>query len=383
MTERLYYTDSHIASFEAEVLSCEQAGESWALILSRTAFFPGGGGQAADEGSIDGVEVLSVCERDGNILHLMPRSFAPGSVIRGEINYALRFSRMQAHSGEHILSGTVHRRFGYDNVGFHMGAEGMVIDFSGELPQEALPDIELEANRAVWADLPIRCFYPEAQELETLPFRSKKELEGAVRLVEIPGVDLCACCAPHVQRTGEIGLIRIIDAARVRGGTRLTLLAGEAAYLDCAALHSNSARLSALLSAPRLTSAEAAERVLREREAMHAELGELRRELVRLKAEALPNTEGCLCVFEPEMDSVSLRELVNAGMRKSALCAGFSGRDGDWLYVIGSRGVNLRALAPEINSGIKGRGGGSPEMLQGRSQANREELEAFFSSFLD
>ena len=249
LTEKLYYSDGHLSRFTARVTSCEKEDGTWAVKLDRSAFFPGGGGQEADEGVLSDMKLLGLREEGEDIVHLTPAPLEPGALVEGRIDWPLRFSRMQGHSGEHILSGTVHRLFGYDNVGFHMGEEAITIDFSGELSREDLSRAELEANRAIWRDVPVRTLLPTPGELAAMDYRSKKELTGQVRIVEIEGVDLCACCAPHVSHSGEVGLLKIIDSMRHRGGTRLTLLCGEAALLDYEALHENNAAVSAALSA--------------------------------------------------------------------------------------------------------------------------------------
>lgn len=379
MTEKLYYSDGECRAFTARVVSCAPENGAYCVVLDRTAVFPGGGGQEPDSGSLNGLPIIALREAEETIYHILPEPLEPGSAVEGTVDWAVRFPRMQGHSGEHIFSGTVHRLFGGENVGFHMGEGGMTLDFSVELSPEDIARCELEANRAVWADLPVRTLLPSAEELGGIEYRSKKELSGLVRIVEIPGVDMCACCAPHVARTGEIGCIKVLDSMRHRGGTRLSLICGEAAYRDYAALHENNARVSAALSAKRLETAEYLERYMRENEERHAEITALKRELLALKAAALPETEGNLCIFEPGLDAVTLRELVNAGVEKcSGICAAFSGADGDYKYVLGSKSVDLRAESKAINSALKGRGGGSPAMIQGSSRAARREIEEFF-----
>lgn len=368
MTEKLYYSDGHLSRFTARVTSCEKEDGTWAVKLDRSAFFPGGGGQEADEGVLSDMKLLGLREEGEDIVHLTPAPLEPGALVEGRIDWPLRFSRMQGHSGEHILSGTVHRLFGYDNVGFHMGEEAITIDFSGELSREDLSRAELEANRAIWRDVPVRTLLPTPGELAAMDYRSKKELTGQVRIVEIEGVDLCACCAPHVSHSGEVGLLKIIDSMRHRGGTRLTLLCGEAALLDYEALHENNAAVSAALSAKRLETGGAIARVMAEQEERRAEFTKLKRELLQLKAAALRPTEGSICIFESDIDMITLRELVNAGSELAGkVCAGFAGTDGDYKYIIGSRSVPLRARAKEINAAIDGRGGGSDAMIQGTS----------------
>ena len=381
MTEKLYYSDGHLSRFTARVTSCEKEDGTWAVKLDRSAFFPGGGGQEADEGVLSDMKLLGLREEGEDIVHLTPAPLEPGALVEGRIDWPLRFSRMQGHSGEHILSGTVHRLFGYDNVGFHMGEEAITIDFSGELSREDLSRAELEANRAIWRDVPVRTLLPTPGELAAMDYRSKKELTGQVRIVEIEGVDLCACCAPHVSHSGEVGLLKIIDSMRHRGGTRLTLLCGEAALLDYEALHENNAAVSAALPAKRLETGGAIARVMAEQEERRAELTKLKRELLQLKAAALRPTEGSICIFESDIDMITLRELVNAGSELAGkVCAGFAGTDGDYKYIIGSRTVPLRASAKEINAAIDGRGGGSDAMIQGTSRARREDIERYFNA---
>lgn len=381
LTEKLYYSDGHLSRFTARVTSCEKEDGVWAVKLDRSAFFPGGGGQEADEGVLSDMKLLGLREEGEDIVHLTPAPLEPGALVEGRIDWPLRFSRMQGHSGEHILSGTVHRLFGYDNVGFHMGEEAITIDFSGELSREDLSRAELEANRAIWRDVPVRTLLPTPGELAAMDYRSKKELTGQVRIVEIEGVDLCACCAPHVSHSGEVGLLKIIDSMRHRGGTRLTLLCGEAALLDYEALHENNAAVSAALSAKRLETGGAIARVMAEQEERRAEFTKLKRELLQLKAAALRPTEGSICIFESDIDMITLRELVNAGSELAGkVCAGFAGMDGDYKYIIGSRTVPLRARAKEINAAIDGRGGGSDAMIQGTSRARREDIERYFNA---
>lgn len=381
LTEKLYYSDGHLSRFTARVTSCEKEDGAWAVKLDRSAFFPGGGGQEADEGVLSDMKLLGLREEGEDIVHLTPAPLEPGALVEGRIDWPLRFSRMQGHSGEHVLSGTVHRLFGYDNVGFHMGEEAITIDFSGELSREDLSRAELEANRAIWRDVPVRTLLPTPGELAAMDYRSKKELTGQVRIVEIEGVDLCACCAPHVSHSGEVGLLKIIDSMRHRGGTRLTLLCGEAALLDYEALHENNAAVSAALSAKRLETGGAIARVMAEQEERRAELTKLKRELLQLKAAALRPTEGSICIFESDIDMITLRELVNAGSELAGkVCAGFAGTDGDYKYIIGSSSVPLRARAKEINAAIDGRGGGSDAMIQGTSRARREDIERYFNA---
>ena len=381
-TEKLYDLDSHRKSFEARVLSCEKDGERWAAVLDRTAFFPEGGGQAADGGTLGGLPVLDVRLREGEIRHFLPEPLPEGETVAGELDWEKRFRRMQNHSGEHLLSGLVFREYGYRNVGFHLGDGDVTVDFDGELDRSGLDALETEANRAIAENVPVITWYPPAEELRSLDYRSKLELTEDVRLVKIEGYDLCACCAPHVDRTGESGSLRILDFRRHRGGIRLHMLCGLDAMEDARMRYQATLAISGLLSVPQPETPEAVRRVLRELEETRCALTDARRRLLQLKAAAVPETGENLCFFEPELDVISLRELVNAGLeRTTGLCAAFAGGDGDWKYVIGSRSGDLRGAAKTLNAALRGRGGGRPEMIQGSFAAGREEIEAFFRRF--
>ena len=375
-TEKLYDLDSRLFAFRATVLSCEAEKDRFAVTLDRTAFFPEGGGQAADTGLLGAARVLDVQEKDGRILHYVNLHLEPGAVLEGEIDREQRLRRMQNHSGEHILSGLCHKLFGYDNVGFHMGEEGMTIDFSGELSEEELQKLETLANEAVRENLPIRTWYPAPEELAALDYRSKKELTGAVRLVEIKGLDLCACCAPHVSHTGEVGLVKILSAERHRGGMRLLVRCGMDALEDYARCLLRAGAISRLLSLPREKIDAGVERLQQEKAEQKERADALENALAQRIAEDFAETEGNLCVFAPLLGEVALRELVNTLAGKcGGFAAAFAGNDGEgYRYVIGSRHVDLRAQSRAINAAINGRGGGTSEMIQGRAAAAEAQI---------
>ena len=347
MTEKLYYLDSHLFSFEAEVLETRRSARGVEARLDRTAFFPEGGGQPADTGTIGGVRVLDVHEREGEIWHLCESAPAPGAHACA-VDAEQRLRRMQNHSGEHVFSGLTHRKYGAENVGFHMAS-----------------------------------FFPSAEELAALEYRSKKELDGAVRIVEIEGVDRCACCAPHVRATGEIGVIKLLTAERHRGGVRLTLVCGMDALDDYRRRQNSVARISAALSAKRGEVAEAVERVLEAEEKLKERASRLGMAYAALRAANVEPTEGHICLFDEGLSEAAARELVNRLTEKTAGAAAlFLGSDeSGWRYIIGSRQVDLRAAAKEINAAIGGRGGGKSEMIQGSAAAPAAEIERFFQNW--
>ena len=377
MTEKLYYTDSHIHEFSARVLSCEKANKGFAVVLDKTAFFPEGGGQPADTGIIGPAAVRDVQEQNGEIFHYTDQALTPGEEYACALDWEQRLCRMQNHSGEHIVSGITHKLYGFDNVGFHMGAECMTIDFSGELSWEQLTEIETLANQAVRDDLPVKTCFPGPEALSQMEYRSKLELTRDVRIVEIPGTDRCACCAPHVKRTGEIGLIKLLSAERHRGGVRIELVCGMDALRECRLMQENVTAVSGLLSAKRAKSAAAVERVLAEQARLKERVAELSMALARLKAERFGYTEGNICVFDKVLDEVALRELVNLLVEKCGGMAGaFSGSDETgYMYIIGSKNIDLRSHSREINAAINGKGGGTAEMIRGRASTSAENIQ--------
>ena len=379
MTEKLYYLDSHLFSFEAAVTDCRKTEDGFAVELDRTAFFPEGGGQQADTGRIGPARVRDVRETDGRILHYTDSPLTAGESYTAHLDREQRLRRMQNHSGEHIVSGLIHSCFGYDNVGFHIGPDCMTMDYSGELGREELERIERLANEAVRDDLPVRAWFPEAEELAALPYRSKKEIAGAVRLVEIPGIDLCACCAPHVSRTGEVGVVKILNAERHRGGVRLSVLCGLDALDDYRKRQESVAEISARLSARRDEVSAAVERLQAERDELKERVAALSLRLVDALAGSLPATDGNLCVFNPGLDEIASRELVNRLMdRCGGFAAVFEGDDAQgYRYIIGSRNVDLRSAARTINAAVGGRGGGRPEMIMGRASSDEKTIRAW------
>ncbi len=377
-TEKLYYKDSRMFDFTAVVLDCRETPKGPALILDKTAFFPEGGGQQADTGSLGEAKVLDVQEKAGEILHYCDRALEPGVTLEGHIDSEQRLTRMQNHSGEHVVSGLAHKLYGCENVGFHMGEDFVTIDFDRELSREQLMEIETLANRAVREDLPVLCTFPEPEELKRLEYRSKLELTENVRIVEIPDTDRCACCAPHVKHTGEIGLIKVLDWERHRGGVRLNLACGMLALRDYRVKQENISAISQALSAKRHETAAAVERLLQEQQKTKERIAALSLELARHMAESREETEGNICVFDEVLDEVALRELVNLLMEKCrGIAAAFSGDDErGYRYIMGSRNLDLRSLARELNALIDGRGGGKPRMIQGSASACAGKIAA-------
>ena len=371
ITEKLYDKDSHIKAFTAKVIDCRKKENGFEVILDKTAFFPEGGGQYADTGKIGEAAINDVQIINGEIVHYADRALNIGEELRCEINWEQRFRRMQNHSGEHIVSGIVHKLYGYENVGFHLG-DDVTIDFDGELTREQLIDVEKRANEAIYKNAKFTCEY--------LSYRSKLELTENVRIVTVEGYDVCACCAVHVYSASEIGIIKILDFARHRGGIRVHLLCGKDALEDYEKKYENLRSVATVLCAKQNETAQAFERFNEEHSALKIELAALKRELAQLKASAMENTDECILIFEANTDMNDLRKLVLNGAEKTEkLCAGFSGNNNDgYRFAIASKSIDLREKSKEITSALNGRGGGSSELLQGSAAASKEEIEKYF-----
>ena len=378
-TVRLYYQDAHLREFSAHVVSCEPEKDHWAVVLDQTAFYPEGGGQPGDTGTLDSVRVLDTHARGEEIVHDCDAPLTPGSAVQGTIDWARRFDYMQQHSGEHIVSGIIHRRFGYENVGFHMGADMVTIDFSGMLTMDDVREIEREANEAVWANLPIVVSWVDGEEKANAVYRSKKPISGVLRLVSIPAIDVCACCGTHVSMTGEIGLVKIFTCQKFHDGVRLEMLCGRKAYSYVNLILEQNKRISGLLSAKPQQTAQAAERMLDELAQVKYRAGALELRLIAQAAEALAGKGDSLLFMELSADG--LRQMADAGMHAcGGVCAVFTGSDeAGWRYAIGHAGGDLRAFSKRMNDALRGRGGGKPEFVQGSVQASRAEIEAFWN----
>lgn len=380
-TERFYYLQPKAKTLTARVRACEQTNNGWEILLDRTIFYPMGGGQPCDLGHIGQARVLDVQERGEEVVHLADAPVQVGQEAACTIDWARRFDLTQQHSGEHLVSGIIHARFGYDNVGFHMGSDVITIDFSGELTPQALAEVELAANEAVWADIPTKIWYPQPDELKTLTYRSKKELTGAVRLVQFGGIDLCACCGTHVERTGEIGLIKLLSAARFHAGSRVELLCGGRALRYLNAVFTQNREISALLSAKPLETADAARRLSSENERLKYHLTQTENALFSERAETLRGS-GNVLMLQETMQPDALRRLTDAVTQVcGGCCMVFAGEGENYKYAVGQKDGDLRQLVRELNAALDGRGGGKPEFAQGSVKADRTKIEAFYDSY--
>ena len=379
MTRRLYYEDAYLKEFMAQVEECRPTDGGYLIFLDATAFYPEGGGQPCDLGTLetvsgeegapeakDGkisqvVRVLDVQETDGRVAHFTDGLLLQKTAVRGRIDWQRRLTHMREHSGEHILSGIICKTYGYSNIGFHMGREFVTVDFSGLLTQEQIGAAQRLANEKVLEDVEIKAEYPGAESLSQLEYRSKKEISGPVRIVTIPGADCCACCGTHVKRTGEIGPIRVIGSEHYKNGIRLNVLIGEKALADYAQKSESAAKISALLSAKPDQTAEAVEKLLLEE-----------------KADSVPKGQKSCVLFEQGLSVTDARRLADRLQEKVEFSAVFCGSDEEgYRYVILSRKGDIAAFGRAFNEALGGRGGGKAPMIQGSVTALRREIEAY------
>lgn len=379
MTEKLFYENQYLKEFEARVVSCEKNGDGFAVELDKTAFFPEGGGQPGDRGRIADAAVNDTKEKDGRIFHICNRELAVGEAVNCVLDFDFRFTNMQQHSGEHIFSGFVHSVCGFDNVGFHMGEHSVTVDFDGAVSRQELDRIERLANEAIYKNIPIEILYPTRDELDNYSYRSKKEIQGQVRLTRIEGADLCACCGTHVALTGEVGMIKVISMMKYKSGVRITLQIGRKALEDYHKKNLSVAAISNMLCVKPEEVADGVERVTAQLQEAKGKLFALKKELFALKCEDMSGNFGIL--FDDEGSSDGARRLCDMLAEKVKIAAVFSGSDSEgYKYAIAGRSEDVRAIGKELNSACNGRGGGKPEMIQGSVAAAREAIEEFFNT---
>ncbi len=377
MTEKLYYINAYTSSFSARVISVSECEGGFDVVLDRTAFFPEEGGQSSDTGRIGNATVSYVFEKNGIVHHIT--DIAPIGEQQCSIDFDRRFEKMQCHTAEHILCGIIHRLFGLDNVGFHLGEDEVTFDVNGVLDREQLNRVEELANEAVFSDLKVRTYFPSSDELLAIEYRSKLDIPEGVRLVDIEGTDICACCAPHVSSTGHIGMIKILDSMKHRGGTRIWMVAGRRALLDYRARYDSVKRISAMLCAPQTEVADTLESYMADTDAVRAALKEARLRLAEGAGDSVAHTDGSAVFLYPDFTIPELIVFSNIANHKvGGITVALSGADGDYKYVISSHSVNLSAISKDINTALCGRGGGRPGMIQGSFSTDLDSIKRYF-----
>lgn len=377
MTEKLYDKNSYLNSFESTVLECFENKNGFVVVLDKTAFFPEGGGQAADTGFLGEAKVFDVQIKNDIIYHYTDKPIDTGIRVLGKIDFARRFAFMQNHTGEHIVSGITHKLYGLNNVGFHLGEDFVTVDFDGQLTRAQLNEIEYLANQKVWQNLPVRAYYPSKEELETAVYRSKKEIEGAVRLVEIKDTDICACCAPHVKNTGEIGIIKLLDFERMRGGIRIILKCGAFALNDYRVKYENVSDISALLSAKQENTAEAVKILDQKFADEKRKNSELKNKNAQLTVDAADKNTNCIFIEDCDIKGLQLiadKLHKTYGGIKGAFCASGEG----YSFAICGDECEIDEFFKKFKSELSVKGGGRGGIVQGTVNADADKIKLHF-----
>ena len=380
MTEKLYYKDAYISEFCAKVMSCEKQGELYDVVLDKTAFFPEEGGQYSDRGFISDGRVVDVKEASGIIHHYVNNPVYVGDEVECKIDFDERYEKMQCHSGEHILSGIIHSLYGLDNVGFHLGADDVTMDVSAPLTRDELDKVEILANEVIYKNVEIISYFPSADETGSIEYRSKSEIKENLRIVKIGEYDSCACCAPHVKFTGEIGIIKILDFAKLRGGIRIHIAAGRRAMNLFREYYESALAISGMLSIPKPQISDGVRKLIDDIATVKKAYGEYRILNMKKEAESLEKIKGNRVLLFPDASVDELIAFSNESQGKTdGILVLLSGNDGNYKYVISSEHVDLRENIKEINKNLLGRGGGKSNMVQGSFSCDYESIVKYFN----
>ena len=376
---KIFYEDVNITEFEAQVVSCDfdESRKLYKILLDATAFFPKEGGQSADVGTLDGQEVKDVQIKDDLIYHYVDNAIEVGSKVVGQVSWEQRFDYMQQHSGEHILSGLIHNKYGYNNVGFHLSNNEVTMDFNGTLSWEQIRVLELEANKVIYKNLPIEITYPSQDELANMEYRSKIEIEEQVRIITIPGVDVCACCAPHVAYTGQIGILKVVGLQSYKGGVRLNILCGQRALKDYSEKYHSVSAMAQDMSIKQEQVIEGYERLKSECQTFKTKVNELQSMLLNMSLAALPSPEESAnaILFTEITDNMAIRNAVNELMEKySGYSAVFGGSNDSYRFIIGSKEMDCAQLAGKLRGEIGAKCGGNKVMIQGSVDCSPEQI---------
>lgn len=384
-TKKLYDIDAYVTEFDACVVSCEknisvdkEGNElvSYEVILDQTLFFPEEGGQTPDKGEINGIQVQDVQIKGDVIKHYVEAPFEVGASVTGKIDWQHRFFNMQQHSGEHLFSGLAHRKYGLRNVGFHLSNQIVTMDFDKALSEEELKEMEWEINKAIVANVEIKTGYPTKEELEVLEYRSKIEIDGDVRIVEIPGYDICACCAPHVHRTGEIGMFKIQNVQNYKGGMRISFLCGFRALEEYRKKIEIVSEVSEMLSTNQDNLGEYVNKLKMQVQSLKSQLSNAKQTLMETKMAEIPASQNDVILFEQDIDAQVMRSVVNKLVEgREGICGIFVGDDTcGYNYIIGSKSMDCREVATKLREALNARGGGKAPMIQGSVQATKERI---------
>lgn len=383
MTEKLYDINSFATEFAATVMECKAVEKGYSVVLDKTAFFPEAGGQPSDIGFLNGIGVFDVQIENEVIYHFTDKELTVGEEVKGEINFDRRFDFMQQHSAEHIVSGIANKYYGCENVGFHLSEDIVTLDFDKPLSRDEILKVEELANKAVFENKAFYTYYPDDETLKNLTYRSKKELEGAVRIVEIEDTDMCACCAPHVKSAGQIGLIKLLSFEKLRGGVRIELKAGARALKDYNERFQSTAKIGELLAVKYNETAEAVERIMGNNSNLKFEITKLKRQINEIKVNNFVAESEISAEFEDGLDIKELQIYSDALYKKAGgIRAVFSETaENTYAFAICGQANELDEFFANFKSKFTVKGGGRNGMVQGTVFASKKEITYLFSNY--
>ncbi len=382
MTEKLYYQDSYNFSFEANIYQIIN-GDKIAVILDRTCFFPEGGGQKSDIGYIGNSFVYDVQEIDGIIYHYVKdlSDLECNKIYNCKIDGNIRFSRMQAHTGEHILSGLAYKYFGAENVGFHMDeTQLMTVDFDLPLSPEQVSFLENESNRCIYENHPVKSEIYTVEDAKNLRYRSKIEFSDYIRIVSISDVDMCACCAPHLNCTAQVGLLKILSCISHRGGVRLSLICGIAAFNDYKDKFKQILNISSMICSPHDKTDAGVEQLISQNKDIRKKISDQKERLFNFICDSVTYEDFIIMSFN-DFNAEELRLLSNKLSSKSQYGVFlFTGNDyNGYSYCFNSDIINSSDFLREMKASINATGGGKGNIIQGKIQCDKQSILDFLN----
>lgn len=379
MTLRLYYENAYLTEFDAQVTSCTPVNDGFDIRLNQSAFYPTSGGQTFDIGTIDVSQVSDVQVVDGDVMHLTDRALAVGANVHCKIDWPRRFDHMQQHAADHMIAGTIWRMFSGVTIGLHESDAISTIDVSmpdgrTHLTDSELSQIENHVNALIQRDVPIRCWFPSSEELQTLPLRKKPTVVEHIRVVAIGDEEMVACGGTHPSSAGQIGLVKIVSVAPAGGKMRIGFIAGGRALRDYAVCYT-AAHAAAELFSTRVENLAACVGQL------HARLHEAESALAALREESLMHSlesalndapsvgGGKLIARFAEVDPQTIRACASQIIKKGGVIALLGALNGEKATYVFARSsdvsCDMGALLRKAAAPLGGKGGGKPDFAQG------------------
>ena len=384
MFQDRFYLKPYEKEYDATVKDVIQDGEIYKVVLDDTIFYPEGGGQNADKGTINSFEVLDVQTKDGVIYHYLKEELKKGDKVHLVLDFENRYQNMKSHTGEHIVSGLVCSTLGANNVGFHMGKEFVTMDFDKFISEDVLRDIEKRANEAISKNIKVKETVLSPEEAKKITYRSKKELNEDIRLVEIEGVDRCACCGIHVDTTGEIGFIKLLYSEKYKSGSRVFMLASKKALDEFNKEYSILQELSEMLSSEFDNIVSQVKSLKDANVALEKQIKEIKLESFREEVEGLEERD-IRVIIKKNLTGYDLKNMIEVLAEKStAIAIILSKEESETKYIIKSKvkdDIKANEVARLLNDRFTGKGGGTPELAQGKlEEVNEENIIKFLET---